>query len=208
MNMEQCQLGSIRLTLNICSRNQWTMSHCISAPAKGSLILVVAFDLLNSSHILEHISNLKTKHVSWIVNLVRRSELVHFTCHRDSVGREDNLPKNNRRRVAWAMSSSGGVPNNSIMQANCSTSFSPGNKGYPVYNSARIQPVTMNNKVKVLSRGKKLTWSQVVRIPERIFYWILYDFILLWESENFYLPRLHMSIAVPYDNPSMTSGER
>lgn len=34
----------------------------------------------------------------------------------------------------------GGKPNTSITQANCSNSFSPGKRGYPVYNSAKIHP--------------------------------------------------------------------
>lgn len=38
------------------------------------------------------------------------------------------------------MTSSGGTPKASITHASCSTSFSPGNSGYPVYNSARIHP--------------------------------------------------------------------
>lgn len=49
--------------------------------------------------------------------------------------------KNNRFLVAVLIKSSGGTPNISIMHANCSTSFSPGKSGYPVYNSAKIQPV-------------------------------------------------------------------
>lgn len=53
--------------------------------------------------------------------------------------------KNNRRLTALAMTSSGGSPFTSIMHANCSTSFSPGNIGYPVYNSASIQPTMKDN---------------------------------------------------------------
>lgn len=68
--------------------------------------------------------------------------------------------KNNLLLVAVLMRSSGGWPSTSIIQANCSTSFSPGNSGYPVYSSASIHP------------------------------------------------KLHISIGVPYDSPSMTSGDR
>lgn len=39
------------------------------------------------------------------------------------------LPKKRRRLVAAAMMSSGGGPKTSIKQANCSNSFSPGNRG-------------------------------------------------------------------------------
>lgn len=42
--------------------------------------------------------------------------------------------------MAAAIISSGGGPKTSIRQASCSTSFSPGNNGYPVYNSARMHP--------------------------------------------------------------------
>jgi len=34
------------------------------------------------------------------------------------------------------------------MQANCSTSFSPGNSGNPVYNSANMHPAKSQIKVK------------------------------------------------------------
>lgn len=49
--------------------------------------------------------------------------------------------KNNRRRDAWSKTSSGGVFNTSMMQANCSTSFSPGKIGYPEYSSANMHPI-------------------------------------------------------------------
>ena len=39
------------------------------------------------------------------------------------------VPKKRRRRVAWSSMFCGGRPCNSMMQANCSTSFSPGNRG-------------------------------------------------------------------------------
>uniref|UniRef100_A0A1B0AJJ8 Uncharacterized protein n=1 Tax=Glossina pallidipes TaxID=7398 RepID=A0A1B0AJJ8_GLOPL len=45
---------------------------------------------------------------------------------------EPRESKNKRRLVALAMRSLGGNPNTSIIQANCSTSFSPGNNGNPV----------------------------------------------------------------------------
>lgn len=51
-----------------------------------------------------------------------------------------NSPKNNLRREAIEMTSSDGAPSISIIHANCSTSFSPGNRGHPVQSSARIQP--------------------------------------------------------------------
>lgn len=52
------------------------------------------------------------------------------------------LPKNNLLLVAVLMRSSGGTPKTSMIHANCSTSFSPGNSGYPVYSSASIHPVS------------------------------------------------------------------
>lgn len=50
------------------------------------------------------------------------------------------LPKNNLLLVAVLMRSSGGMPRTSMIHANCSTSFSPGNNGYPVYSSASMHP--------------------------------------------------------------------
>lgn len=54
--------------------------------------------------------------------------------------------KNKRRRADWFKISSGGTFNTSMMHANCSTSFSPGNIGYPEYNSANIHPILMIRK--------------------------------------------------------------
>lgn len=48
--------------------------------------------------------------------------------------------KNSFFRVLFSMRCFSGGPKISIMQASCSCSFSPGNSGYPVYNSASIQP--------------------------------------------------------------------
>lgn len=45
-----------------------------------------------------------------------------------------------RRLLARFKTSSGGWPKTSMIHANCSTSFSPGNKGCPIYNSAKIHP--------------------------------------------------------------------
>lgn len=36
------------------------------------------------------------------------------------------------------------------MQANCSTSFSPGNSGYPVYSSANMQPVKNGGRIRFI----------------------------------------------------------
>lgn len=91
-----------------------------------------------------------------------------------------NLPKNNRRLVAIDIKSSGGVPNTSIRQANCSTSFSPGKSGYPVYSSARMHPA-------ILYIFKYIAGTHFLKV---------------------YQPRLHISIAVPYVKPKITSGER
>ena len=49
-------------------------------------------------------------------------------------------PKKRLLLVAWSRTFPLGRPRTSMIQASCSTSFSPGNKGYPVYSSARIQP--------------------------------------------------------------------
>ena len=49
--------------------------------------------------------------------------------------------KNNLFLVALFIKSSRGTPITSIIQASCSTSFSPGNSGDPVYSSANMQPV-------------------------------------------------------------------
>jgi len=43
-------------------------------------------------------------------------------------------------RVELSTNDLGGKPIVSIIHSNCSVSFSPGNSGYPVYNSANIQP--------------------------------------------------------------------
>ena len=48
--------------------------------------------------------------------------------------------KNNLRRDALSTMKRSGTPKTSMMQANCSCSFSPGNMGTPVYSSARMQP--------------------------------------------------------------------
>ena len=48
--------------------------------------------------------------------------------------------KNKRRLTALVTTSSGGSPMTSMMHASCSTSFSPGKIGKPVYSSARMQP--------------------------------------------------------------------
>lgn len=48
--------------------------------------------------------------------------------------------KNSFFLVLFSIKCFSGGPKISIMQANCSCSFSPGKIGMPVYNSARIQP--------------------------------------------------------------------
>ena len=48
--------------------------------------------------------------------------------------------KNNFFRVLFSIKCFSGGPKTSMMHANCSCSFSPGNIGYPVYNSANMQP--------------------------------------------------------------------
>ena len=53
------------------------------------------------------------------------------------------LPRESKKiflRVDFSMRCFSGGPKTSIMQANCSCSFSPGKIGYPVRSSARIQP--------------------------------------------------------------------
>ena len=42
--------------------------------------------------------------------------------------------------VDWSKTYSGGIPLSSIISESCSYSFSPGNIGYPVKSSTRIQP--------------------------------------------------------------------
>lgn len=48
--------------------------------------------------------------------------------------------KKSFRRVLLSIRCFSGGPKTSMMQASCSCSFSPGNMGTPVYNSAKIQP--------------------------------------------------------------------
>lgn len=48
--------------------------------------------------------------------------------------------KNSFFLVLFSIRCFSGGPNISMIQANCSCSFSPGNSGYPVYSSARMQP--------------------------------------------------------------------
>lgn len=72
-----------------------------------------------------------------------------------------SLPKKRRLRDAWAMTLSGGAPNTSMMQANCSISFSPGNVGYPVYSSANIQPKTTANTIDLALTMSTTKWFQL-----------------------------------------------
>lgn len=53
---------------------------------------------------------------------------------------EQCVPKNNFRRELFSIKCFSGTPRTSIMHANCSCSFSPGNMGKPVNISARMQP--------------------------------------------------------------------
>lgn len=50
------------------------------------------------------------------------------------------LPKKSRFLELRLMKSLSGTPRTSMIQDNCSCSFSPGKMGKPVYNSARIHP--------------------------------------------------------------------
>lgn len=81
-----------------------------------------------SKHLLIKSLNMGSLHRSACANAfepglrLRPFELVtHRGLHRES--------KNKRFRVAVLMRSSGGTPRTSMMQASCSTSFSPGNNG-------------------------------------------------------------------------------
>ena len=54
--------------------------------------------------------------------------------------RADDEPKKSFFRELRSTRYLSGIPRTSILQASCSCSFSPGNIGYPVYISARMQP--------------------------------------------------------------------
>lgn len=55
-------------------------------------------------------------------------------------GVRQDVPKNSFRLDDLLTILASGRPITSMIQANCSCSFSPGKIGTPVYNSARIQP--------------------------------------------------------------------
>lgn len=116
--------------------NRFVRSHSflwIPSVQKGEFNLISTFLLkyaffTHSKHLL--MKSLKTTSLqrnAWARLFepglrLRPFELVtHRGLHRES--------KKSRFRVAVLMRSSGGTPNTSMMQANCSTSFSPGNSG-------------------------------------------------------------------------------
>jgi hypothetical protein len=66
--------------------------------------------------------------------------LLHLDISSDPWSAQENVPKNNFRLDDLLTILASGRPMTSMIQANCSCSFSPGKIGTPVYSSARIQP--------------------------------------------------------------------
>jgi hypothetical protein len=81
------------------------------------------------------------------------------------------------RQQTRAMDSAEGVPSKSVMSSNWCTTFFPGNKGFPVNNSANIQPMLqisiagvycraqVQKKVsnKILNSNWKMAWAKQFR---------------------------------------------
>ena len=121
----------IKLTI-LWTFGPWSKSS-LSAPVFSSFEFVILFISYHLHLILLHSEWPKLHRVLAVLSAIRLNTILQS-------GLNTILPKKSLLLVACSKTRFGGKPSISIIQASCSTSFSPGNSGYPVYNSARMQP--------------------------------------------------------------------